>query len=62
MLDDLRTRFGFALVLEHHAPKPRGGRRDLLPFGSQRWLARPELGIRLKSSRGTEERAPTVPG
>ena len=47
VLDDLRTRFGFALVLEHHAPKSQGGYRDLVPFGSQRWLAWPELGIGL---------------
>ena len=50
VLDDLRTRFGFALVLEHHAPKPQGGKRELLPFGSQRWLAWPELGITLTAN------------
>jgi hypothetical protein len=48
VLDDLRTRFDFALVLEHHAPKPLAGKRDMLPFGSQRWMAWPELGITLK--------------
>lgn len=53
VLDDLRTRFGFALLLEGHAPKPLKGVRDLLPFGSQRWLAWPELGITLKQSKGT---------
>ncbi|MGA8725558.1 MAG: AAA family ATPase [Acidimicrobiales bacterium] len=51
VLDDLRTRFGFALVLEHHAPKPQGGKRDMLPFGSQRWLAWPEVGINLKQDK-----------
>lgn len=55
VLDDLRTRFQFALLLEHHAPKPTKGVRDLLPFGSQRWLAWPELGITLQQSRGTTE-------
>jgi hypothetical protein len=53
VLDDLRVRFGFALVLEHHAPKKDGGAavRDLAPFGSQRWLAWPELGIGLYPER-----------
>ena len=48
VLDDLRTRFGFALVLEHHAPKGEHGSRELAPFGSQRWLAWPELGLGLQ--------------
>jgi replicative DNA helicase len=51
VLDDLRTRFGFALVLEHHAPKAQGGFRELAPFGSQRWLAWPELGISLRAEK-----------
>ncbi len=51
VLDDLRTRFGFALVLEHHAPKAQGGRREMAPFGSQRWLAWPEIGIGLVPDR-----------
>jgi replicative DNA helicase len=55
VLDDLRMRFGFALLLEHHAPKPTKGVRDLLPFGSQRWLAWPELGITLKQYRSSSE-------
>jgi replicative DNA helicase len=45
VLDKLRTRFGFALVLEGHAPKGQGRRREMSPFGSQRWLAWPEIGI-----------------
>ncbi len=51
VLDDLRTRFDFALVLEHHAPKAQGGYRDLVPFGSQRWLAWPELGVSLRAEK-----------
>ncbi len=47
VLDDLRTRYGFALLIEHHAPKPQDGRRDLVPYGSMRWLAWPEIGIKL---------------
>jgi replicative DNA helicase len=52
VLDDLRMRFHFALVLEHHAPKGEGGSREMAPFGSQRWLAWPELGLGLKSEKG----------
>ena len=51
VLDDLRTRFGFALVLEHHAPKGEGSSREMAPFGSQRWLAWPELGLGLRSEK-----------
>ncbi len=48
ILDDLRTRFEFALVMEHHAAKGKQGeRRDLSPMGSQRWMAWPEIGISL---------------
>jgi hypothetical protein len=50
--DDLRVRFEFGLVLEHHAPKAAGGSyRPMAPFGSQRWLAWPELGIGLCAER-----------
>lgn len=47
IFDDLRTRYSFALVLEHHAPKGSGPVRDLLPYGSSLWLRWPELGIKL---------------
>ncbi len=43
--------FGFALVLEHHAPKGEVGSREMSPFGSQRWLAWPELGLGLYAER-----------
>lgn len=49
VLDDLRTRYQFALVLEHHAPgASAGSRRELKPKGSAVWLAWPEFGITLK--------------
>jgi hypothetical protein len=48
ILDDLRTRHGFALLMEHHPPQGYAGGRDIRPFGSQRWLAWPELGIGLR--------------
>lgn len=48
VFDDLRTRYGFALLLEHHAPKgPTGATRDLSPYGSSFWLRWPEFGIKL---------------
>lgn len=47
ILDDLRTRFSFALVLEHHAPQSANGVRELRPFGSSLWLRWPEYGIKL---------------
>ncbi len=48
VLDDLRTTYGFALVLEHHAPKGKKSDRELAPMGSQLWSAWPELGIGLR--------------
>jgi hypothetical protein len=47
-LDDLRTRYGFALLLEHHAPQAQGDQRHLRPYGSSLWLRWPELGIAMK--------------
>ena len=48
VLDDLRTKYGFALIMEHHAAKGKQGeKRDLAPMGSQRWMAWPEIGISL---------------
>lgn len=43
-LDQLRVRYGFALVLEHHAAKGHQGQREMTPFGSQRWMSWPEAG------------------
>jgi hypothetical protein len=48
VFDDVIDRYGLSLLLEHHAPKaPAGSKRDLDPFGSQRWLAWPDIGIKL---------------
>ena len=44
-LDKLRTRHGFALMLEHHAPHGHAGSRDMRPEGSSLLLRWPELGI-----------------
>lgn len=50
VFDDLRTRFGFALMLEHHAPHGDHGSRQLRPYGSSLWLRWPEFGIGMKES------------
>ena len=47
VLDDLRTRYGFALLVETHAPHGFSGTRDLRPFGSSLWLRWPELGLKM---------------
>lgn len=44
-LDDMRARYGFAMVLEHHAPHGTGGKRALRPIGSSLWLRWPEMGL-----------------
>lgn len=46
-LDDLRTRYGLALMLEHHAPKGTNKARDMVPFGSSLWMRWPDFGFAL---------------
>lgn len=49
VLDDLRTRHGFALVVEHHAPHAASGNsREMRPYGGSSWLRWPEVGIGLR--------------
>lgn len=48
LLSDLRTMFGFALLIEHHAPHGDGYNREPRPFGSSAWLRWPEIGIALR--------------
>lgn len=50
LLDKLRTFYGFALVIEDHAPQGDHGVRAMRPFGSSMWLRWPEFGLGLKSS------------
>jgi len=46
ILDSLRTRYQFGLMMEHHAPKAHGGStRAMMPYGSSLWLRWPELGL-----------------
>ena len=57
ILDELRTKYEFALLMEHHAAKGKSGeKRELSPMGSQRWMAWPEIGISLYK----DERDPTM--
>lgn len=47
ILDDLRTRHNFALMLEHHAPLDGNGsgKREIRPSDTMLWLRWPEIGI-----------------
>ncbi len=48
VLDDWRTRWQCALVIEHHAPQGSAGMREMRPYGSSLFLRWPEIGIGLK--------------
>jgi replicative DNA helicase len=53
LLNDLRVRFGFALVLEDHAPLgPAGEPRKMRPFGSSIWQRWPDFGVGLNVEKG----------
>lgn len=59
VLDRLRSRFDFALILEHHAPQAAAGStRELRPYGSSLWLRWPDLGFGLR--RITDQTGRTV--
>lgn len=45
ILDDLRIRYRFGLLIEHHAPKGSGSSRDMTPYGSSLWLRWSEIGL-----------------
>jgi replicative DNA helicase len=47
VLDGLRIRYGFATMIEHHAPHGFAGSRDMRPVGTSLWLRWPELGFGL---------------
>lgn len=55
-IDELRDRFGIAVVLEAHAPHAHAGGRDLRPFGSSVWLRWPEFGIGLAADQNDPDR------
>ena len=58
ILDNVRKRWGCALLLEHHAPAGQPGqRREIRSVGGQRWAAWPEVTIALHAESdddGTE--------
>lgn len=54
LLDDLRTRYGFALVLEHHMPKGQAGSRQSDPFGSAVIMRWPEMGFAIRTNENSE--------
>lgn len=61
ILDDLRSRFDCALLMEHHAPHADGiGKRNPRPFGSSTWLGWPEFGLGMDPE--TDDRGKPVPG
>lgn len=47
-LDQIRSQFGCALWLEHHAPMAQNGSRELRPIESGVWSRWPEFGIALR--------------
>lgn len=54
VVDDLRTRYNFAIILEHHMAKGSSGAyRSSDPFGSAVWKRWPELGYAIRSVAGT---------
>ncbi len=49
VMDGLRVRYGFGLMLEHHAPKgSSNSTRDMNPFGSSLFLRWPEIGLTME--------------
>jgi hypothetical protein len=47
VLDDLRVRYGFALLIEAHVPHGQGGNRPERPYGASMWMRWPEFGLHL---------------
>lgn len=55
ILNDLRKRFGFAMLIEHHAPNGSGAARDLRPMGSSVWRRWSEIGISMTKKRADQQ-------
>ena len=55
LLDMLRTKFGFAVVIEAHSPKGDGKNRSLVPIGSSALMRWPEIGIGLRKDEMFEQ-------
>ncbi len=45
VIDDLRERFGFSLIMETHAPQEFGGKREMRPIGSSLWRRWTDIGL-----------------
>jgi replicative DNA helicase len=61
ILDDFRTRYDMAMIIEHHAAKAAGGAyREMNPFGSSALLRWPEFGIALQD-HGEAKKSGTQP-
>lgn len=48
IISELRTRFGFGLLIEQHAPHDDGAGKAIRPFGSSVWRRWPEMGVTLE--------------
>ena len=51
MLDEVRARYGCALMIEAHSPHGVGSKRPLRPFGASMWLRWPEFGFGLRERK-----------
>lgn len=51
VFDELRVKYKFALILEHHVSKGHDGKRVLDPYGSSLWYRWLELGLRLENDK-----------
>lgn len=52
IFDDIRRRYGCALILEHHAPTGRDGQREIRSKGGQKWDAWVNATIALYARNG----------
>lgn len=62
VFDSIRTRHGFALLIEAHSGKGEDGNGDrrMAPIGSSLWLRWPEYGFGLRRAREAKERRPEI--
>ncbi|MDQ6854083.1 MAG: AAA family ATPase [Actinomycetota bacterium] len=47
VLDDIRTTYGCAVIIEGHSPYGSGGKRPIRPYGASLWSRWPEFGLHL---------------
>lgn len=62
ILDGLRARHGFALLIEAHAGKSEDGHGDrrMGPIGSSLWLRWPEYGFGMRRAKAAQQRRPEL--